>query len=71
MNQKLIVPEMALVRSKSVEAIINSLEIAKAAFFCRENMSHSVDYLELKEKMFGDKSARKISEEIKKNRSCE
>lgn len=66
MNQKLVVPEMALVRSESIQAIINSLGIAKAAFFCRENMSQSVDYLELKEKMFGEKSAREIYEEVKK-----
>ncbi len=66
MNQKLIVPEMALVRSESIRAIINSLGIAKAAFLCRETMSQSVDYLELKEKMFGEKSAREIYEEVKK-----
>ncbi|NEQ39649.1 MAG: hypothetical protein F6K40_26695 [Okeania sp. SIO3I5] len=67
MNQKLIVPEMALIRSESVQAIIDRLGIAKAAFFCRETMSQSVDYLELKETMFGKKSAREIYEEIKNN----
>ncbi|MGD1714180.1 hypothetical protein [Dapis sp. BLCC M172] len=56
MNQKLIVPEMALVRSESVRGIINNLGIAKAGFFCRENMSQSVDYLELKdEDVWGEK----------------
>ncbi|WP_224410503.1 hypothetical protein [Oscillatoria salina] len=67
MVQKLIVPEMASVRTESVRAIIDRLGIAKAAFFFRETMSQSVDYLELKEKMFGEKTAREIYREIKNN----
>lgn len=67
MNQKLVVPQMDAIRTESVKAIIERLGITKAAFFCRENMSQPMDYLELKEKMFGEKTAREIYEEIKKN----
>lgn len=68
MSQRLIVPEMASVITESVRAIIDRLGIAKAAFFCRETMSQSVDYLELKEKMFGEKTAKVLYGEIKNNR---
>ncbi|NEQ35511.1 MAG: hypothetical protein F6K40_04025 [Okeania sp. SIO3I5] len=67
MNQKLVVPQMDAIRTESVKVIIEQLGIAKAAFFCRETMSQSIDYLELKEKMFGEKTAREIYEKIKKN----
>ncbi|MDY6805233.1 MAG: hypothetical protein SXA11_15700 [Cyanobacteriota bacterium] len=68
MNQKLVVPPMNSIRTESVKVIIERLGIAKAAFFCRETMSQPMDYLELKEKMFGEKTAREIYEEIKNNR---
>jgi len=67
MNQKLVVPRMDAVRTESVKVIMERLGIVKAAFFCRETMSQPMDYLELKEKMFGEKTAREIYEEIKKN----
>ena len=68
MNQKLVVPQMDSIITESVKVIIERLGIASSAFFCRETMSQPMDYLELKEKMFGEKTAREIYEEIKKNR---
>lgn len=68
MNQKLVVPPMNSIRTESVKVIIERLGIAKAAFFCRETMSQPMDYLELKDEMFGEKTAREIYEEIKNNR---
>jgi hypothetical protein len=68
MSQKLVVPHKDSIRTEGVKVIIERLGIAKTAFFCRETMSQPMDYLELKEKMFGEKTAREIYEEIKKNR---
>ena len=65
MNSKVIVPKMNSVRVEGVKAIVGQLGIGKAAFFLRENMSQDVDYLELKEQMFGSKTAREIYQEIK------
>lgn len=66
MVNKLVVPKIEEVRVQAIKAIIEQLGIAKAAFFCRVNMSQNVDYLELKEQMFGNKTAMQIYEEIKR-----
>jgi len=58
---------MSEVRVEGITAIIEQLGIAKAAFFLRENMSQNVDYLEVKEEMFVNKTAREIYAEIKRN----
>ena len=68
MSQKLVVPQMDSIRTEGVKVIIERLGIAQTAFFCRETMSQPIDYLELKEKIFGEKTAIEIYEEIKKNR---
>ncbi|MCL1466109.1 hypothetical protein [Argonema galeatum] len=67
MVNKLVVPKMSEVRVEGIKAIIEQLGIAKAAFFLRENMSQNVDYLEVKEEMFVNKTAREIYAEIKRN----
>ncbi len=67
MVNKLVVPKMSEVRVEGITAIIEQLGIAKAAFFLRENMSQNVDYLEVKEEMFVNKTAREIYAEIKRN----
>ena len=68
MSEKLVVPKMKSVRVEGIKAIIEGLGIAKAAFFFRETMSHEVDYLEVKSRLFGNKSAREIYQEIKQSR---
>ena len=67
MTNKLVVPKMSEVRVEGIKAIIEQLGIAKAAFFLRESMSQNVDYLEVKEQMFDQKTAREIYAEIKRN----
>lgn len=67
MANKLVVPKMSEVRVEGIKAIVEQLGIAKAAFFLRESMSQNVDYLEVKEQMFGNKKAREIYAEIKRN----
>ncbi|HAZ47963.1 MAG TPA: hypothetical protein DDW76_00195 [Cyanobacteria bacterium UBA11369] len=67
MTNKLVVPKMSEVRVEGIKAIIEQLGIAKAAFLLRENMSQNVDYLEIKEQMFVNKTAREIYAEIKRN----
>ena len=65
--QNLIVPKMDSIRIEGMKAIIERLGLAGAAFFIRENLSQEVDYLEVKEQMFGDKTARELYEDIKKS----
>jgi hypothetical protein len=43
---------------------MKSLGITKAAFFLRESMSQKADYLEIKEKLFGAKTAKELYSEI-------
>jgi hypothetical protein len=43
---------------------VKSLGITKAAFFLRETMSQKTDYLEIKEKLFGEKTAAQLYSEI-------
>ena len=57
-------PDMKVLKSEVVEAIIKSLGITKAAFFIRETISQKIDYLEIKEKLFGAKTAAEIYTEI-------
>ena len=67
MVNKLVVPKMSEVRVEGIKAIIEQLGIAKAAFLLRESMSQNVDYLEIKEQMFVNKTPREIYAEIKGN----
>ena len=53
-------PDMKVLKSEVVETIITSLGITKAAFFIRETISQKTDYLEIKEKLFGAKTAAEI-----------
>ncbi len=57
-------PDMKVLKSEVVETIIKSLGITKAAFFIRETISQKIDYLEIKEKLFGSKTAAEIYTEI-------
>ena len=55
-----------VLKSEVIEAIIKSLGITKAAFFIRENISQKTDYLEIKKKLFGKKTAAEFYKEISK-----
>lgn len=64
-KQKLVVPRSESVKYEAVQMLINGLGLTKTAFFIRENLSSQSDYLELKEKMFGEKTAADIYNDIK------
>lgn len=57
-------PDIKILKSEAIEAIVKNLGITKAAFFIRETMSQKADYLEIKEKLFGKKTAAEIYNEI-------
>lgn len=63
--KNLTIPKMDEVRSEVLQTIISRLGITKAAFFIRESMSTKVNYLEIKEELFGKKTAKDIYREIK------
>jgi hypothetical protein len=51
---------------KVIDTIVKNLGITKAAFFIRENISQKTDYLEIKEKLFGSKTAAEVYNDISK-----
>jgi hypothetical protein len=57
-------PDIKIIKGEVVETIVKSLGITKAAFFLRETMSQKTDYLEIKEKLFGEKTAAQLYSEI-------
>ena len=57
-------PDIKILKSEAIEAIIKNLGITKAAFFIRETISQKTDYLEIKEKLFGSKTAVELYNEI-------
>ncbi|MBO3462357.1 hypothetical protein G7B40_029005 [Aetokthonos hydrillicola Thurmond2011] len=67
MNKALSVPKGDDVRCEAISALIKSLGIGKAAFFIRETMSQPVDYLKVKEQLFGNMTVADICSEIQRN----
>ena len=65
-TKTLMVPKGEEIRAEAIETIIERLGIAKAAFFIREIMSQKVDYLKIKDELFGKKTADEVYKEIKK-----
>ena len=57
-------PDIKILKSEVVDIIVRSLGITKAAFFFRETMSQKTDYLEIKERLFGEKTAAQLYGEI-------
>jgi hypothetical protein len=57
-------PDMKVIKSEVIDAIVKNLGITKAAFFLRESMSQKTDYLEMKALLFGNKTARELYSEI-------
>lgn len=61
-------PDTKFIKSEVIDVIVKNLGITKSAFFLREAMSQKTDYLEIKEKLFGDKPARELYKEIIKSK---
>ena len=59
------VPHSGAIRHEAIQILINNLDLTKVSFFIRDNLSNQSDYLEMKEKLFGDKTAAEIYNEIK------
>lgn len=57
-------PDIKVLKSEAIEAIVKNLGITKAAFFIRETISQKTDYLEIKERLFGSKTAAELYNEI-------
>lgn len=62
-------PDMKVIKSEVIDAIVKTLGVTKAAFFLRESMSQKTDYLEMKERLFGKKSAKELYGEIVKQKA--
>ena len=67
MTKALSVPKGDDVRCEAISALIESLGIGKAAFFIRETMFQPVDYLKVKEQLFGNMTVADICTEIQRN----
>ena len=61
----LTIPEIEEIRKEGVKALVERLGIAKAAFFLRETSSQPLNYLEIKDQLFGEMTAKDIYYQIK------
>ena len=61
----LTIPEIEEIRKEGVKALVKRLGIAKAAFFLRETSSQPLNYLEIKDQLFGEMTAKDIYYQIK------
>lgn len=68
MTKNLKIPKIEEVKIEVIQTLIDQLGVAKSAYFFREFMYQKLDYLEIKEKIFGEKTAEEIYDEIKKKR---
>jgi hypothetical protein len=59
------VPHSDSVRHEAIQILFNSLDLTKVSFFIRDNLSNQTDYLEMKEKLFGDKTVSEIYNKMK------
>ncbi len=69
MPQALSVPNSDDIRYEAISALIEHLGIGKAAFFIRETMSQPVDYLKVKESLFGEITVADICSGIQRHQS--
>jgi len=69
MTQALSVPKSDDIRCEAISALIERLGIGKTAFYIRETMSQPVDYLKLKDQLFGEMTVDDICSEIQRNQS--
>jgi hypothetical protein len=68
MTKNLKIPKIEEVKIEVIQTLIDQLGVAKSAYFFREFMYQKLDYLEIKDKIFGEKTAEEIYDEIKKKR---
>jgi|YelNatPaOPRAMG01_1025707.scaffolds.fasta_scaffold64517_1 hypothetical protein len=68
MTKNLKIPKIEEVKIEVIQTLIDQLGVAKSAYFFREFMYQKLDYLEIKEKIFGEKTAEEIYNEIKKKK---
>jgi len=61
----LTIPEIDEIRKKGVKALVERFGMAKAAFFLRETASQPLNYLEIKDQLFGEMTATDIYAQIK------
>ncbi|MCA2722288.1 MAG: hypothetical protein IM333_15705 [Microcystis sp. M048S1] len=61
----LTIPEIDEIRKEGVKALVERLGIDKAAFFLRETASQPLNYLEIKDQLFGEMTATDIYAQIK------
>jgi|GEM_PF-1456163 len=64
---RLTVPQYEILRHEATQVLVNGLGLTKTAVFLREAWSSKTDYLELKEQLFGEKTATEIYADIKNN----
>jgi hypothetical protein len=64
-QRKLRVPHSGSIRHEAIQILINNLDLTKVSFFIRDNLSNQSDYLDMKEKLFEDKTAAEIYREMK------
>jgi len=62
--EALTIPQSEEIRTEALEAIIEKLGVAKAAFFLRETMSGKTDYVKIKENLFGERRSEELYDEI-------
>jgi hypothetical protein len=60
----LTLPDMKHVKSEAVDTLFKTLGLTKAAIFIRENLFQKTDYLEIRDKIFGDKNAAELYKDI-------
>jgi hypothetical protein len=63
-TRKLTVPNGEEVKRAGIKVLIETLGITKTAFFIRQTMAQTVDYLEMKEELFGNKTAAELYAEM-------
>jgi len=62
--EALTIPQSEEIRTEALEAIIEKLGVAKAAFFLRETISGKTDYVKIKENLFGERRSEELYDEI-------
>lgn len=57
-------PDIKELKTEVIEEIVKTFGITKAAFFIREMLHQKTDYIEIKNKIFGDKTVSEICNDI-------
>ncbi len=65
---KLTIPTSEETRSEAIQTLIEHLGITKAALFLKDSRRQKVDYLQIKDELFGGRTAADLYDEIKKGK---